>query len=282
MKVVAVACAGEDVDVVERSVRWHLAAGAAHVVVSDPKTSDGTRDVLADLARTEPVTVLDDPDPAFRPGDRWTRACERAFDALRPAWVLPFELGSLWTLPASLPRIGEPVLSTSVLEHVPTARDDDADPNPFTRLRWRRPPAGRAIVVRWRRGCALSDDGDVVRDPRGDPLPSRTWDGLAHRRFRVRSAAQLLRASRHAATALLVSAQSLGARAAEDARRALDRLADPTALDAAYLRTHLVADPQPPLEVDPVAWPPALTVRHPRSPGARPPPPVVGPPVPLR
>lgn len=273
MKLVAVACAGEDVDVVERSVRWHLASGVAHVVVADAKTADGTRDVLADLARTEPVTVLDDPDPAYRPGDRWTRACERAFDALRPTWILPFELGALWTLPASLPRIGEPVLTTTVLDHVCTTLDDEGDPNPFTRLRWRRPPSGRAALVRWRRGYALSDAADAVRGPRGEPLAARAHDGLVLRRFRARSAAQWVRASRAAAAALLASARVLGARAAEDARRALERIdADPSRLEAGFRGDHVVS-PGAPLVLDPVAWPAALDVRHPRSPGA--PPPVV-------
>ena len=116
----------------------HMLTQVDHVIVADNLSTDGTREVLDAL----PITVIDDPDPAYHQSTKTTALAMRAAD-LGATWVVPFDADELWYSPFG--RIGDvltglgdyAVASAALYDHVPTALDPP-DPNPLTRMGWRR------------------------------------------------------------------------------------------------------------------------------------------------
>lgn len=189
-RVVGLTIVRDERDVVVRSVRWTLAQGVDRVIAMDHGSRDGTRDLLADLERTEPVTVLDDDDPAYRQGARVTGLGRLAVERFGARWVVPFDADELWTLPRRWPSGGAPVLATGMLDHVATSRDDPEDDNPFTRLRWRRANAFyQKVLVRWRPSFEMLDGNHWVQE-RGRWLPVARPEGLALHHFPYRTPEQ--------------------------------------------------------------------------------------------
>src|SRR5690348_11150571 len=85
----------DEEDVIEGVVRHLLAEGVDHVLVADNLSSDGTRAILDGLAAGHPVTVVDDPDPAYRQAEKMTALARRA-GAAGADWVIPFDADELW------------------------------------------------------------------------------------------------------------------------------------------------------------------------------------------
>jgi glycosyltransferase involved in cell wall biosynthesis len=254
VSVVAVSMFRDEVDVAARVVRWLLAEDVAHVVVADNGSRDGTRDALADLARSDPVTVIDDPEPAFAQGAKMTAWCAAAAERHRARWVLPFDADELWTLPRRLPRFGARVLATGILDHVCTGLDDPTDDNPFTRMAWRRPePQSQKVLVRWRPGTSLEHGNHWALDRRGRRIPVAPHEGLALHHFQIRSAAHFHRKASNGKRSLDLAGSRISDEVAthwrawgEIAARGED------ASREEFLRRHFVADPRGVLVHDPV------------------------------
>lgn len=85
-----VAMVKDEADVVDLTALHLLAQGVDALLVADNGSSDGTRDLLADLARRHPVHVADDPDPAYHQSEKMTRLAHAAWRA-GADWVLPFD-----------------------------------------------------------------------------------------------------------------------------------------------------------------------------------------------
>ena len=77
------------------SVRRLFADGVDAVVVADNGSTDGTRDVLADLAREGPVHVLDDTQTAFYEVEKRSNLV-RAATRCGASWIVPFDADELW------------------------------------------------------------------------------------------------------------------------------------------------------------------------------------------
>ncbi len=254
VKLVAVTMVRDEADVLPYTVGALLAQGVAHVVVVDHGSTDGTRDLLADLARTAPVTVFDEPDPLYLQAMRLTVAATWAAERLRPDFVVPFDADECWVLPRRFPRRARAV-ATAIHDRVPTGLDDPADPNPFTRMAWRRGPEYQKVIVRWRPGTRLEMGNHWALSRHGLHVEVEPCEGLVLHHAPVRSLAQFHRKMLHGKRArealgdLVPTTMSFhwthfGAIA--------ERGIEATAVE--YARSQVVADPRGVLVHDPIPW----------------------------
>src|SRR5690242_16616279 len=89
----AVAMVKDEADIVADTVEATLREVDA-MIVADNGSTDGTREILADL----PVTVIDDPDPAYYQSVKMTELAAQAADA-GADWVLPIDADERWYSP---------------------------------------------------------------------------------------------------------------------------------------------------------------------------------------
>ncbi len=198
----AVGMVRDEADIIGTVVRHLLSEGVARVLIADNLSTDGTSEILEDLARSHPVTVLRDRLPDYYQGEK-TTLLARAAARHGASWVVPFDADEIWMAPSgSLAHwLGEcpaAVVQAPMYNHVPTPGDDLAEPDPVRRLRWRKTQPNRLHKVAFRaqrRARVAYGNHGVSR--RG----SRTV-GPQIRHFPYRSEEQFVRKLRQGAAAL--------------------------------------------------------------------------------
>jgi len=96
MRIVLTLVVRDEVDIIEDNLRYHLDRVADAVVVTDNGSIDGTREVLADFARTGRVHVIDEPVDDFQQW-RWvTRMARLASVEYGADWVLHCDADEFW------------------------------------------------------------------------------------------------------------------------------------------------------------------------------------------
>jgi len=132
----------DELDIVEANVRHHLRSGAAHLIVTDNGSVDGTRDVLADLAGALPLTVIDEPSRGYEQAEWVTRMARLAATEHGADWVINTDADELWwtgggdlaaALDATPARFG--VVEAPQLNFTPRHAEQGPDQ---LMLRWRR------------------------------------------------------------------------------------------------------------------------------------------------
>lgn len=125
----------------------HMLGEVDALLVADNASTDGTRDILADVARDYPgrMMVVDDPEVAYYQSRKMSvLASVAAAEGAR--WVVPFDADEWWR--SEWGRIGDVLLGLPDAEAIAVARlydypatglDDATEPNPYRRMRWRRP-----------------------------------------------------------------------------------------------------------------------------------------------
>lgn len=204
MTVYAVTMVRDEADIIEATVR-NIAAQVHHVIVADNGSTDGTRDILADLARDIGIDVVDDPERGYWQSRKITALAHRAGD-MGADWIVPFDADEVWYCPHGpiadhLAGVGPScfVASAAVYDHVSSSLDP-ADPNPVTRISWRHvePLPLPKVACRWRpdlnvhQGNHGADYGGMT--PAAVPL-------LVVRHFPYRSAEQFVRKVRNGSEA---------------------------------------------------------------------------------
>jgi hypothetical protein len=92
----AVSMVRNEVDIVGDVVRHLRRQGVDHVVISDHGSTDGTRELLEELAATDPhVHVVLDVEPVFYQSEKITYLARRAWRA-GADWVIPFDGDEYW------------------------------------------------------------------------------------------------------------------------------------------------------------------------------------------
>lgn len=202
----AVSMVKDEADVVEGCVR-HMASQVDGLIVADNGSTDGTRDILHDLRREVPVTVVDDPEPAYYQSAKMTQLAEAAA-AMGATWIVPFDADELW-IAASRFRLADAladidpafdIVRADLTDHRPTALDADVD-DPFLRMQWREPrpaPMGK-VAFRWSLGAVIHQGNHGVTLRPGGVMSVDTRLEIRH--FQYRSEEQFVRKVRNGAAA---------------------------------------------------------------------------------
>lgn len=205
MSTVGVSMCKDEADIVGYVTR-HMAEQVDHLIVSDNGSTDGTREMLAELERELPLTVLDDPDPAYFQSAKMSRLAalglERGFQ-----WVVPYDHDEFWysgdgrtvaqQLAGHAPDVQ--IVEAVLYHHIPSALDDAAEANPFRRIGWRkRERAGLGKVACRTRPDLVIEAGN--HSARTDGTATRAG-GLTIRHYSWRSEAQYLAKIRNGAAA---------------------------------------------------------------------------------
>jgi len=198
-----VAMVRDEADIVEAWARWN-AAQVDFMVVADNLSTDGTREILDGLAGELPLTVVDDPDPAYRQSEKVSRLADRARQ-MGAAWVVPADGDELWFSPRG--RVADVLASTGrsvgvrsaeVFDFVATGCDP-AETDPTRRISWRRssPLELPKVACRALPGLVVHQ-GNHGADVPGLP---RVKAGLAVRHYPYRSVEQFVGKVRRGAAA---------------------------------------------------------------------------------
>lgn len=201
MAVFGVSMIKDEADVVAGTLR-HMADEVDHLLIADNGSTDGTREILAELEDTLPLTVVDDPEPAYYQSKKMTLLAGQAADQ-GATWIVPFDADEIWF--SSVGRVREVVLESSVTlvwalltNHFSTAIDPD-EVDPFLRLTWREgaPTQLRKVAFRWEPGAVIHQGNHGVSLPSGHSQAQ----SLEIRHFPYRSAEQFVSKARNGAAA---------------------------------------------------------------------------------
>lgn len=200
MTSIAIAMVKDEMDIVEHTI-INMVAQVDHVIVADNGSTDGTRDILDRL----PITVVDDPDPAYRQSAKMTALAGRARQ-MGADWIVPFDADEWMYSPFG--RIADVladvaaqwlVVPAALYDHVATGCDKAIE-NPVRRIVWRRdtPAPLPKVACRWREDMVIGQ-GNHGATYNGGPT---TFDQLlVIRHFPYRSVEQFVRKVRNGAAA---------------------------------------------------------------------------------
>jgi glycosyltransferase involved in cell wall biosynthesis len=141
MTVAGISMMKDEADIVETTVGAMLRS-TDFVIVADNGSTDGTRDLLADMAKADDrLEVRDDDDPAYYQAAKMT-ALAAAASERGAEWVVPFDADEVWYSPFGriadvlTDESGASIASAQMFDHV--ASGLDADIGPVERIGWRR------------------------------------------------------------------------------------------------------------------------------------------------
>lgn len=215
-RIVAVAMVRDEADIIGATV-GKMVAEVDHVIVADNGSIDATRSILEALSAEWPgcLTIIDDPEPAYMQSAKMTALALRARLEHGAEWIVPFDADEWWYSPFG--RIADVlaavaaqwlVVPAPLFDHVTTDEDDQRDPNPITRIGWRRrqPAPLHKVAARWRADMVIEQGNHAAtytgRATMFDPL-------LVVRHFPNRSPEQLERKVRNGAAAIAAAGDRL-------------------------------------------------------------------------
>lgn len=264
MSALAVSMVRNEADVIEPVVR-QMATQVDRLVVADHRSTDGTREILEELAADLDLQVVDDPQVGHGQGETLTalarQGAREGFD-----WIVPFD-GDEWfysphgRIADVLAECPQSLVFAPSYTHLATGVDDPGVGDPVKRLGWREPNpvplpkvacrAAKDLKIGQGNHVAVYDDD--VETVRGK---------FAIRHFQYRSAEHFERKIRERVS-VMAKTDHRGRFSGHWLRHGdvLER-AGPGALEAVYREQHYREDPRaeamvegelrPPLVFDPV------------------------------
>lgn len=198
----AVTMIRDEVDIIAFTISHLINQGVDRVLVADNNSVDGSLDVVLDLAKQLPVTVVTDREIGYYQAWKMTRLAR--FAACSGAqWIIPFDADELWVAPGStlkefLATTDLDVVKAQMMDYVPQDSDDPTERNPYRRIQHRvsEPRAVSKVLFRAHRLVRVAVGNHTVRHP------GRFGGGLEVRHFPYRTDEQLVRKMRQGATAL--------------------------------------------------------------------------------
>jgi len=201
----------DEADIIEDVLRhalWHV----DHVIVSDNMSTDGTWEIVNELALQQSgrVTVERDEQVAYQQSRKTTRLARIALEA-GYNWVVPMDADEIWyalngtRLVDYLDGHARDVMivTADLYDHLPTALDDPSVVSPVRRIGWRLRQHGSLPKVACRcRPDLVIEMGNHSARTRGTGL---SVPGLAIRHFSWRSPEQYVRKIRNGQAAYAAS-----------------------------------------------------------------------------
>lgn len=205
MTVAAISMCRDEADIAEPFLR-KLANQVDFLLVADNGSTDGTRDILCDLAQVLPLTIFDDLERGYFQSRKMTALAQLAAER-GATWVVPADFDEVWYPPfharvADLLEELAPQWLTAeaqLFDHVTTAVDPE-ERNPLLRLGWRRRaplPLGK-VACRCRPDLIIEQGNHSASYEGG---ATRFTEHLVVRHFPYRSVEQFVRKARNGAQA---------------------------------------------------------------------------------
>lgn len=194
--------AKDEIDIAETMLR-HLATQVDFLIVSDNGSTDGTRDLLSDLSRELPLMVLDDPEVGYYQSRKMTDLAKVAKNNYDAGWIVAADLDEIWyspfgTLKDILNNLGTQWLAATadLYDQVSSSEDDLSNPNPITRIGWRRRKPGLLpkVACRWRDDLVIEQGNHAATYTGGTTYQKGL---LVIRHFPYRSEAQFIKKAKN-------------------------------------------------------------------------------------
>lgn len=206
MAVIGISMVKNEADIIETTLR-HMAAQVDRLIVADNCSTDGTRDLLSDLTRDLPLTVVDDPEPGYYQAAKMTALGQRAL-AEGAEWVVPFDADEIWysgfgTLAELLGDVASDVTAVEarLYYHLCTGADDPREPDPVRRMGWRKRDSLGLPKVAARAAADLTIEQGNHAVRYGGGVPYVASDFFVIRHFPYRSAEHFVAKARQGAAA---------------------------------------------------------------------------------
>lgn len=264
--IIGIGIVKDEADIIETTIR-HVATQVDGLIVSDNRSTDGTREILDKLALELPLTVIDDPVVGYYQSQKTTDMLHLA-RAAGATWCVPFDADEIPYSPHG--RIGD-ILTDSIpaeceaawvsgYDHVTTDIDPD-EPDPTVRMGWRRTEPNNLpkMFVRCVPGIIVDMGNHRALHPDREVNTFLDRDLFVIRHFPYRSSAQFESKARNGAAAY-AAAPDLGDQHGTHWRSYGETLAEhgSGALEGHYRKWFHRADPAIELELDGETQPPLL------------------------
>lgn len=168
----------DEADIVEATIR-HMAGQVDRLLVADNRSSDGTREILDQLAAELPLEVVDDGEIGYYQSRKMTDLGLRATDE-GASWIVPFDADEIWQARAGrladqldeLPAWAH-IAQAALFDYVATGEDPPAPP--LEAIQWRRSEATPLPKVAFRAEPGVT----IHQGNHGASIPSTRTPGVA-------------------------------------------------------------------------------------------------------
>jgi len=198
-KVFAIAMVKDEADIIEYTIKHLLCEDIDNFIILDNMSSDGTRDILEDLAREyKNILIEDDFEVAYYQSLKMTNLANKAVSN-GADWIIPFDADEVWyatsgeTLGSELRSLSEPIAVAKVFDHFPTS-DDPVGDNPIKTILHKEPLPEIWPCVAFR----AEDDFEILQGNHNVIRSGeRNYNAVEIRHFQYRSFEQFKRKLRN-------------------------------------------------------------------------------------
>lgn len=214
MTVAAVSMVKDEADIIEATVR-NMANHVDFMLIADNGSTDGTREILEELSGELPLTVQDDPEPAYLQAFKMSRLAS-IVGREGADWIVPFDADEWWyatnsRIKETLDKVqdGYMTVQAKLYDHISTGIDDKSEINPVKRMKHRRKYSLPLPKV----ACRYRDDLSIWQGNHqcdyGGIVPMALPEILVVRHFPYRSPEQFISKVRNGSEAYKAAGERL-------------------------------------------------------------------------